>query len=104
MRIFLLCHGILSESDPLSIILALNLGLFSAIDLATYVTYRTISDNWEIIPSKAIGCPLTLIPIHSRVVNRELWVSVSYDRVGLFKLSELVAKLCLLSVRNRARR
>jgi hypothetical protein len=91
MRIFLPCHGILSDSDYLCIILALNLGLFSAIDLATYVTYRTLSDNWEIIPSKAIGCPLTLIPIHSRAVNRDLWVSVSYDRVSFFTLSELVA-------------
>ena len=42
------------------------------IDFATYVTYRTLSDNWEIIPLKAIGCPLTLIPIHSRVVNRDI--------------------------------
>ena len=69
----------------------LNLRLFSAIDLATYVTYRTLSDNWEIIQSKSIGCPLTLIPICSRAVNRDLWVSVSYDWVGFFTLSELVA-------------
>ena len=51
------------------------------------------SDDWEIIPSKAIGCPLTLILIHSRAVNRDLWVSVSYDRVGFFMLSELVAHI-----------
>jgi hypothetical protein len=54
---------------------------YSAVDLATYVSYAKVSEEWEVIPSTSLACPVTIVPFHSQVVDEDLWVSVSFDRV-----------------------
>ena len=59
---------------------------YSAVDLATYLSYAKVSEEWEVIPLTSLACPVTVVPFHSRVVDEDLWVSVSFDRVRAFML------------------
>lgn len=57
-------------------------GIFSASTLGIHTTYADQFDPPEIIPISKIDSPLALIPIHSQRIQKDLWVSVSFDHVS----------------------
>jgi hypothetical protein len=45
------------------------------------MSYTKVSEEWEVILSTSLACPVTIVPFHSQVVDEDLLVSVSFDRV-----------------------
>ncbi|KAL0948125.1 hypothetical protein HGRIS_010742 [Hohenbuehelia grisea] len=56
-------------------------GLFAS-TLGIHTSYANEFCAYEVIPVAKIDSPLALIPIRSSRIQRDLWVSVSFDRTG----------------------
>jgi len=56
--------------------------LVSASILGIHVSYANEFHDYEVVPVSVIDAPLTLIPIHSNIIHRDLWVSISFDHVS----------------------
>ncbi|KAF9460581.1 hypothetical protein BDZ94DRAFT_1311348 [Collybia nuda] len=50
--------------------------------LGIHTTYADWFDAPKIIPISRINSPLALIPIHSQRIQKDLWVSVSFDHAS----------------------
>ena len=37
--------------------------------------------RYEVIPATSFDSPLALIPVHSNIIQQDLWVCVSFDHV-----------------------
>jgi hypothetical protein len=55
---------------------------YSAAILGIQVVNSNLFEDYEVVPISRIDCPLALIPIHSRLIQRDLWVCVSFDHVN----------------------
>ncbi|KAG2126265.1 uncharacterized protein EDB93DRAFT_1257640 [Suillus bovinus] len=51
--------------------------------LGIHTSYANEFLPHEVIPVSRIVCPLALIPVHSNIIKKNLWVSVSFDHVQL---------------------
>ncbi|KAG1734538.1 hypothetical protein EDD22DRAFT_1011418 [Suillus occidentalis] len=49
--------------------------------LGIHTSYANNYHPYEIIPVSRIASPLALIPVHSNIVKKHLWISVSFDHV-----------------------
>ncbi|KAF9455543.1 hypothetical protein BDZ94DRAFT_1179759, partial [Collybia nuda] len=56
---------------------------FLASLLGIHVSYANAFEELEVIPISAVDAPLALIPIHSRKIHQDLWVSGSFDHVNI---------------------
>ncbi|KAG1731002.1 hypothetical protein EDB19DRAFT_2010037 [Suillus lakei] len=50
--------------------------------LGIHVSYTELGPQ-EVVPVSQIKCPLALIPVHSNVLKKDLWITVSFDHVSL---------------------
>ncbi|KAG1774897.1 hypothetical protein EV702DRAFT_1237500 [Suillus placidus] len=50
--------------------------------LGIHVSYANEFGPYEIIPISNIECPLALIPVHSAIIKKDLWIAVSFDHSG----------------------
>ncbi|KAG1888658.1 hypothetical protein F4604DRAFT_1877216 [Suillus subluteus] len=50
--------------------------------LRIHVSYANEFGPYEIIPVSNIKCPLALIPVHSAIIKKDLWIAVSFDHSG----------------------
>ncbi|KAG1900836.1 uncharacterized protein F5891DRAFT_1225460 [Suillus fuscotomentosus] len=50
--------------------------------LGIHTSYANDYHPYEIIPVSRITSPLALIPVHSNIVKKHLWISVSFDHSG----------------------
>ncbi|KIJ07324.1 hypothetical protein PAXINDRAFT_182502 [Paxillus involutus ATCC 200175] len=53
-----------------------------AADLGYYLSYANTFHNIEIIPSSTIASPVAIVPAYSQVIKKDVWISVSFDRVS----------------------
>jgi hypothetical protein len=67
--------------------------IFSASTLGIHISYANAFSDYEIIPISMIDAPLALIPIYSTKIQRDLWVSVSFDHVCTFTIGNGYKKL-----------
>ncbi|KAG1749066.1 uncharacterized protein EDB91DRAFT_1244855 [Suillus paluster] len=49
--------------------------------LGIHVSYTELGPQ-EVVPVSQIECPLALIPVHSNVLKKDLWITVSFDHAG----------------------
>jgi hypothetical protein len=54
----------------------------SATTLGIYISHADTYGDFEVIPVSIIDAPLALIPVHLHRTNQDLWISISFDRVG----------------------
>ncbi|KAG2346616.1 hypothetical protein BDR05DRAFT_974579 [Suillus weaverae] len=47
--------------------------------LGIHISYANEFGPYEIIPVSNIECPLALIPVHSAIIKKDLWIAVSFD-------------------------
>lgn len=45
------------------------------------MSYADLFSPHEVVPASDIDSPLALIPVHAASINRDLWISVSFDHV-----------------------
>ncbi|KAG1718620.1 hypothetical protein EDB19DRAFT_1899167 [Suillus lakei] len=50
--------------------------------LGIHVSYTELGPQ-EVVPVSRIECPLALIPVHSNILKKDLWITVSFDHVSL---------------------
>ncbi|KAG2757569.1 hypothetical protein P692DRAFT_20711205 [Suillus brevipes Sb2] len=50
--------------------------------LGIHISYTELGPQ-EVVPVSRIECPLALIPVHSNVLKKDLWITVSFDHVSL---------------------
>jgi hypothetical protein len=67
--------------------------LCSSSVLSIHVSYANIFHLLEIIPCSTIDCPLALIPVYLNTIRRDIWISVSFDRISSLSIHELLAML-----------
>jgi len=65
--------------------------IFSASTLGIHVSYTELGPQ-EVVPVSWIECPLALIPVHSNVLKKDLWITVSFDHVSLQTVITLVQR------------
>ncbi|KAG2129521.1 hypothetical protein BD769DRAFT_1627963 [Suillus cothurnatus] len=49
--------------------------------LGIHISYTELGPQ-EVVPVSWIECPLALIPVHSNVLKKDLWITVSFDHAG----------------------
>lgn len=59
----------------------------SASTLGIHTTYANQFHPAEVVPISRIVGPLALIPVYSRIINKDLWISVSFDHVSTVSIS-----------------
>lgn len=65
-----------------------------------HVSYANSFSGYEIIKASEIDCPLALLPIHSNQIQRDLWVSVSFDHVCIAQQSQEITSDCFTQAGN----
>ncbi|KAG6807272.1 hypothetical protein H0H92_008169, partial [Tricholoma furcatifolium] len=50
--------------------------------LGIHTAYADEFEAPEIIPVSSFDSSLAKIPVHSQIINRDLWILVSFDRFG----------------------
>lgn len=51
--------------------------------LGIHVSYAELFHDAEVIPVTQFDAPLALIPIHSDAIDKDLWITISLDRVNV---------------------
>jgi hypothetical protein len=57
--------------------------LSSSSILGIHASFANDFHDHEIIAASAISCPLALIPVHFQTIQRDVWISVSFDHVSM---------------------
>lgn len=56
----------------------------SAEELGIYNCYAERFQDLELVSPSALEAPLAVVPVHSRRIEKDLWIAISMDRVRLF--------------------
>lgn len=74
---------------------------FSEHPLGIHTSYANEFLPHEVVPVSRIVCPLVLIPVHSNIIKKNLWVSVSFDHVQLSTNSKSNGLLIHFDIRSQ---